>query len=121
VRIIAIGLGDEAHGTPIPVIDAQGRRSTLKHEGREVLSRLDGGTLRAIADASAGGVYLNVATGNINLDEVYASLIRRAERSAMDSTTKMIYREGFQWLLGLALAALTLEALLSPMSKGGRR
>ncbi len=119
VRIIAIGLGDETMGTPIPVIDAQGRRTTLKYEGREVLSKLDGDTLRRIADASTGGVYLNVATGAINLDEVYASLIRRAERSAMESTTKMEYTEGFQWLLGLALIALVLESLLSPMRRGG--
>lgn len=117
VRIIAIGLGSETQGAPIPVLDAQGRPTTLQYEGKEVLSRLQGSTLREIAEASAGGVYLNVATGNINLDEVYASLIRRAERGAIDSATKNVYDEGFQWLLGLALAALTAEALLSPVRR----
>lgn len=117
VRIIAIGLGDEARGTPIPVVDAQGRPTTLTHQGREVLSRLDGQTLRRIAEASAGGVYLNVATGNINLDEVYASLIRRAEKGAIDSATATVYDEAFQWLLGLALLALTAEALISPFRR----
>lgn len=117
VRIIAIGLGDETRGTPIPILDAQGRRTTLKYNGEEVLSKLDGDTLRQIAAASSGGVYLNVSTGNINLDEVYASLIRRAAKGAVDSATKTVYDELFQWFLGLALLALTAEALLSPVKR----
>ena len=83
-RIIAIGLGDEKVGRRVPVEDDYGRRRYLTYDGEEVVTRLDAETLRRVAAATTGGVYFNVATGNINLDEVYTGLILDAERRELE-------------------------------------
>jgi Ca-activated chloride channel family protein len=112
VRLIAIGLGDENEGKRIPVTDASGRRTFLTHEGKEVWSRLDAETLRRAALASRGGKYVNVATGNIELDRIYATLIREAERREVESKSVVRYDEKYQLFLFAALAALLLEAFI---------
>lgn len=106
VRIIAVGLGDEDDGTTIPTTDRQGRPALVTYEGETVRSRLNADLLRQVVRASKDGVYFNVSTGNINLDEVYASLITGAERSAIDEQTGLRYREAFPYLLGGAAACL---------------
>ncbi|MEC9372468.1 MAG: VWA domain-containing protein [Planctomycetota bacterium] len=112
VRIIAIGLGDETRGTPIPVTDVDGRRTFLTYQGERVLSRLDAATLREMAAASEEGVYFNVATGNIALDEVYAELIARAERRELQTREAVQYDEQFQVFLLIALGIIGLESFI---------
>jgi len=68
--------------------------------------------LRAIATASAGGVYLNVGTGTIDLERVYADLIRGAEQTQIEEVETVRYREGYQFLIALALVLLGTEALI---------
>lgn len=117
VRIIAVGLGDETQGHPIPVLDAAGRRTNLVHDGKVVLSRLDAETLRKVAAASKGGVYFNVATGAINLDEVYTQLVRRAEQRELEGRAATRLEEQFQLFLVGALALLALEAMIGERSR----
>lgn len=117
VRIIAIGLGDENVGHRVPITDERGRRSWLTYDGQEVLSKLDADTLRKIATASKDGVYLNVATGNINLDQVYADLIRSAKKRDLDTRSAVRYDEKFYIFLGAALALLTAEAFIGERRK----
>ncbi len=122
VRIIAIGLGDEgegrripvtdAAGRRIPVTDAAGRRTFLTYKGEEVRSKLDGETLRQIALASHDGKYLNVATGNINLDQVYEQFVKEAEQRELESQSVIRYDERYQILLLLALVLLVGETLI---------
>lgn len=112
VRIIAIGIGDETRGTPIPITDDSGRRRNLTHEGQVVLSRLDGKTLREMAAASNMGVYYPVQTGNIELDKVYEELVRSAEQREMEGTAGVRMREQFQWFIGAALLVLLLDGLI---------
>ncbi len=112
VRIIAIGIGDETTGRRIPITDEDGRQRFLQHEGQEVWSRLDGDMLRQVARGSKDGVYFNVATGNINLDEVYTGLIRSEEQRDLEARTAIEYDEKFQIFLGAALALLLLEGLI---------
>ena len=66
-----------------------------------------------VAAATPGGVYLNVGTGNIQMDKVYRSLMERAERREFESSQRMKYEEGFQVFLGIALTLLLLEGLIS--------
>jgi len=58
VRIIAVGLGNEEEGTPIPVVDADGQKSFLTYQGAIVRSKLGASTLREVVRNSAGGVYV---------------------------------------------------------------
>ena len=121
VRLIAIGLGDERVGQRIPVLqgqlgigpDAAAAKSFLRHEGQEVWSRLDAGTLRQMAQATPGGVYLNVATGAIDLGEVYQRLIASAPGQEAGSQVLETVDEKFQIFLFVCVLLLGLEVALS--------
>lgn len=113
IRIIAIGLGDEHQGRRIPVTDERGNRTFLTHNGREVWSRLDAATLRKMANATPGGRYLNVATGTIDLGDVYTKLIAGEEKRDVESLTIKLYEEKFQIFLSMALVALVAEMFIS--------
>lgn len=121
VRLIAIGLGDERVGQRIPVgLDrapaptaADGSRAFLQYQGREVWSKLDAEALRRMADATPGGLYLNVATGSVDLGEVYRRLIASAESTELGTDTVDRRAERFQLFLALCLLCLSLETGLS--------
>jgi len=117
VRLFIVGLGDENEGRRIPVTDESGRRSFMKYREQEVWSRLDADTLRTMAMATPGGRYLNVATGTIDLGEVYMQLIGSAEKKELEEETIQKYEEKFQVFLALAFLLLTLEALISERRK----
>lgn len=122
VRLIAIGLGDERTGQRVPV-DATGTagRTFLTHEGREVWSRLDADTLRRMADATEGGVYLNVSTGAVDLGEVYRRLI--ASAAGRDVGTREMERldEKFQVFLAACILLLALEIALRERRRASSR
>jgi Ca-activated chloride channel homolog len=108
VRIIALGLGSEQSGAVVPGAEYQNQR---------VVSKMNPAELAKIAGASEGGVFLNVGTGNIDLEEVYGDLIASAEKSGTGEAEAMIYREGFQFALAAAVGLLLLEALISERAK----
>ena len=118
VRLFIIGLGDENEGKRIPVVDASGRRTFMRHEGKEVWSRLDAETLREMALAAPGSRYLNVATGTIDLGEVYMQLIGSAEKKEQEEETIEKYEEKFQVFLGICFLLLCIEALISERRRG---
>lgn len=113
VRIIAVGIGDENQGKRIPVTNAAGEKEFLKYQGQEVWSRLDADSLRKMVNATPGGSYLNVATGTIDLGEVYRELVLTAERKALESVTVKRYEEKFQIFLLIAFILLCFEWLLN--------
>jgi Ca-activated chloride channel family protein len=113
VRLFIVGLGDENEGKRIPVTDESGSRTFLKYQGREVWSRLDADTLREMALATPGGRYLNVATGTIDLGEVYLQLIGSAEKKELEEETIEKYEEKFQVFLALGFLLLYLEIMIS--------
>lgn len=125
VRLIAVGLGDERVGQriPVPAPETAAGRRFLRHEGREVWTRLDSDTLRKMADATPGGRYLNVATGTIDLGEVYRRLIGSAEGQEVGTRTLERLDEKFQIFLAVCLLLLALEMLLRdrrrPSAAGG--
>ena len=118
IRIIAVGLGEEEEGQRIPITDKSGNRTFLKYQGQEVWSRLDGDTLRKIVNVSNGGKYFGVATGTIDLGDIYRQLIVEAEKRELESRTIKRYQEKFQIFLGLAFGLLSLEALMGERKRG---
>lgn len=112
IRLLAIGLGDENHGTPIMVTDEQGQRKFLLDNGEMVRSRLDGDTLREMVAKTPGGKYLPVGTGNFDLGSIYRSLIATADKRDLESQTIERYEEKFQIFLGLSLVFLLVEGAL---------
>lgn len=118
IRIIAIGIGDEEQGKRIPLKNEAGRRTFLKYKEQEVWSRLDADTLRKMVNATPGGRYLNVATGTIDLGDVYMKLVARAEKRALESRTVERYEEKFQIFLIGMIILLCGELLVSERKRG---
>ncbi len=114
VRIIAIGLGDDATGSRVPITGPGGQTTFLKYQGQEVWSKLDSDTLREVAYATEGGKYLSVAPGTtMDLGRIYQDLIASAEGRELESMTMMKYDEKFQIFVGLAIVLLMSEVLVS--------
>jgi Ca-activated chloride channel family protein len=111
VRIIAIGVGDEDSAHPIPIDTPRGRQY-VEYQGERVLTRLESDVLRQTALASAGGVYLGVGSGAVELADVYADLSRDDPRIEFDAAERERRREQFQWFLVPAIALLVIEAAM---------
>ncbi len=117
IRIIAIGLGDETEGQRIPITNEKAEKIFLKHNGQEVWSKLDADTLRKMANATPNGKYLNVATGAIDLGDVYQNLIFTADKKHLESQTIRRYEEKFQIFLVLAVFLLLIELIVDERKK----
>jgi Ca-activated chloride channel family protein len=117
IRLIAIGLGDEEEGQPIPITDNRNQRSFLTHDGEIVKSRLDGATLRDMVKATPGGKYFNVATGTIDLGTVYQQLIAGAQKRSLQDQEIQKYEEKFQIFLATAFLLLIIEGTTADKSK----
>lgn len=105
VRIVAIGIGSP-EGALI-----ESRESAVR-------TRLDTSTLREIAEATPGGVFLPVGTGTVDLARLYRDLIASADQESLEQATMIRYTERFPWFLWPLLAVLVIERLI-PI--GGRR
>jgi len=110
VRIIALGLGDSAVGTPVPM--AVNSNQTVRFEGKEILSKLDGKTLGEIASAVPGNAYLEVGTDEIDLAEVYRDLIASAEQTSFGTAQVTSYDDRFVIFLIPAVVLLILESVI---------
>jgi Ca-activated chloride channel family protein len=124
IRIITIGIGSDSEGSLVPSDTAspdarvtQGSNGYVEHDGIRVRSKLDTSTLAHIAAASAGGVFLNVGTGTIDLEKVYQDLIATADKNEVETKVIVNYRELFPWLLGAALIGLFMEVCIPERKK----
>ncbi|MBE0536278.1 MAG: VWA domain-containing protein [Phycisphaerae bacterium] len=118
IRIIAIGLGDDGTGAPIPVVGTDGRRTYLEYDGEQVRSRLDAATLHRVALATPGGRFVQVTPQTtFNLDEIYDWLVASAQKHELESGTVVQYDEHFQLFLAAAVVLIFLEALVSERKK----
>jgi Ca-activated chloride channel family protein len=112
IRIIAVGLGDDATGSRIPITGPNGEKTFLKYKGQEVWSKLNNDTLREIAFAT-NGAHLSVSRGtDMDLGKIYEDLIARAEKRELESMTMMKYDEKFQIFIALAICLLIGEVLI---------
>jgi Mg-chelatase subunit ChlD len=119
VKIVVVGLGSE-QGSQITLTDPQtGAKTTLMHEGKPVISKLDGEALRKIA-LTTEGAYVPAGTSAIDLDSIMESHVRPIVRAAADSSVRVIPAERFQWFVLVSLVCL-LAALWVGAAAGERR
>jgi Ca-activated chloride channel family protein len=119
IRIVAIGLGSE-QGSQITLTDPQtGAKSLLMHDGKPVISKLDGESLRKIALATEG-VYVPAGTNAVDLKSIMQSYVLPIVRSAGDPARRIIPKELFPSQLFFALVFL-LTALWLGSGAGERR
>ena len=113
-RILAIGLGDDSAGQPIPDLRQTGPDGAayVEHDGEIVLSTLDADLLRAVAGATPAGRYLHWATGNLDLGRLYREMIAAAPGRLLEADAIELISERFQIFLGLALLLFAVATVL---------
>jgi Ca-activated chloride channel family protein len=100
VPIYTIGSGKEGY-VPVPIYDDQGRKVTY----RRMLSDLDEGTLREIANQTGGKFFRAADTGTV---EAAFRAIDRAQKIEFQAKSYLVTTELFAWAAwpGLGLLAL---------------
>ncbi len=113
VRVVSIGFGDEL-GSKIEVTDPKtGARTFVKDRtGAEVVSRLDGETLRDIA-LETQGAYIPAGTGALDLQSIYDSHIATLLKGTEAAEETIVRNEAYQWCV-LAALCLLVAALALP-------
>jgi Mg-chelatase subunit ChlD len=105
VKIVAVGLGSE-QGSQITLTDPKtGAKSSLMHDGKPVLSKLNGDQLRKVALITEGA-YIPAGTSAIDLDAIMDSHVQPIMREAADAAVRRIPAERYTWFVLLALLAL---------------
>jgi len=108
--IHAIGIGTQI-GELIPESQDGGYK---KFEGKTVMTRLQEGALKSIAE-STGGMYLYSAAGDLGFDAIY-DVIRRMKKSDYEARVESVYEERFQ-VFAFVGFLLLLAATLVPRQK----
>ena len=113
VRLIPVGVGDEAGGL-IPVLDNQGNPAGFLKDadGNVVMTRLDQAALEKMA-ASAGGSSFRIGFDGLAGDRLFAELQRLGRRD-LEERRVSAYQERFVWPLLLALVCFALRLVLRP-------
>ncbi len=102
IRVYVVGVGS-ALGGKIPVSGRDGRETFVRDpEGQEVVTRLAGETLVALA-RSTGGEYLSTEESATPLEELYRARISKLEGRDLSETTRRIPHDRYQWTLCVAL------------------
>ncbi|MBQ1927325.1 MAG: VWA domain-containing protein [Proteobacteria bacterium] len=103
VVIITVGFGSET-GSTIDVLDRKtGAKTRIKDaKGADVISRLDGETLRQIA-AKTGGVYVPAETGVLDLESIMIRHILPLVSESTQENVREVRIDIFQWFVGLGL------------------
>lgn len=118
VRIFTLAYGTE-NGGPIPQRDSLGfLKGYKKSEGKEIISKVGGEALRALAKAGKGAFY-HSAFGGTHVNEIVED-INRLEKTEFDSEMVTQYDERFQILLWCAFILGCLEILLGERKAVGR-
>ncbi|RMF01153.1 MAG: VWA domain-containing protein [Bacteroidetes bacterium] len=118
--IYTVGVG-EAEGSFIPVRLDGGREDFVRDvSGNPVRSRLNPATLEEIARAG-GGAYFSLAGNAEALADAIQARIDAIEKQAYEQRMFTDYESYFQLFVGLALALLLIEFLLSYRSSRLRR
>jgi hypothetical protein len=112
VKILTIGFGDEA-GSEVFVTDPQtGARTQVRDaDGRPVITRLDGDTLREMALAT-DGAYIPAGTGALDLKSIYDAHIAPLVRGQLDDRGHAARRDAFQWAVLAGLVFLVASIIV---------
>ena len=109
IQVFAIGIGTP-EGEYLRIRNEEGIEEFVRgSSGQPVLSKLDEGTLQAIALAT-GGSYSRLSSDS--LDQLYNSVIARLPREERESELQEIGIERFQWALASALVFLVFDILI---------
>lgn len=105
VKILVVGLGSE-EGSQITLTDPQtGAKTTLMHDGKPVVSKLDAESLRKIA-LTTEGAYVPAGTSAIDLDSIMESHVQPIVRAAADASVRYVPAERYPWLVLASLICL---------------
>lgn len=104
VKIFTVGIGDPGEGARIPVAGGGGAATFMKHEGREVWSKMDESLLEDVA-LKTGGAYVPARTGTYDLGAVYEEHLSELRAGDLQLEKRKRYREQFQWFVAAGLAA----------------
>ena len=107
VAVFTVGVG-ESDGAEVPTLDAFG--NVTGYPGGSVLSRMDEGELRAIADAG-GGVYIH-ANESVNAADALAAELNRMQQTTMEHELENVKVERFQLFAAAAVALLIARELI---------
>ena len=118
VVIYALGIGTTT-GQPIPLHDDNGHVTGYKksEDGSVVVSRLDETSLANLA-STAGGQYFHATPGEEEVEKI-ATLVSQMDRKEFQSRQYLTLVDRFQIPLGIALALIVLEMLVSEDRKPG--
>jgi Ca-activated chloride channel family protein len=109
-RLIAIGIGDRTRGSRISVENEEtGTLSFMKHDNREVWTKLHSETLRQMTASISDGVYFEVANGPFDLKQIYRQVMEHAERTSVEKQVMESYEEKFHLFLGGAVVVLLIS------------
>ena len=107
IRVLTIGLGNPDEGERIPIRDASGNLSYLKHAGQEVWSKMNESTLREIARLTEGA-YVTTGTRAFDLGQIYADSIGKMQGTAFQTEQRQQQRHQYQIFLAAAVLCLLL-------------
>ncbi|HLV61563.1 MAG TPA: VWA domain-containing protein [Fredinandcohnia sp.] len=118
IRVYALGIGTAA-GSPIPVLDASGEVVGYRkdRQGQMVISRLEDGQLRALAERT-GGIYAAVSSGDLGMGAILAEL-RKLERTEREGQLALQWDEAFGIFLAPALLLLALASWIPERRREG--
>jgi Ca-activated chloride channel homolog len=103
IKVYLVGMGTEGGGK-IP----DDARFVRDESGKEVVSKLSGESLRAIADLT-GGAYLSAESSPVPLQEIYEKRIQKLDRRDLFAGKEKVPHDRYQWPLALALVCMLLE------------
>jgi len=107
IRIYVVGVGTQAGGK-IPLV-RDGQAEFLRDpEGNEVVTRLEGESLRRLAEET-GGAYLSAEASPTPLEELYRARISKLEGRDLEGGKRRIPHDRYQWALALGLACMLAE------------
>ena len=110
IRILTIGLGNSVEGGRIPIRDPSGNLTYLRHDGREVWSKMDESTLREIARITEGA-YVAAGTRMFDLGQIYADSIGRMQGNVHQTGQRQRLRHQYQIFLAAAVVCLLLHII----------
>jgi Ca-activated chloride channel family protein len=112
IRIYCVGVGT-SEGDLIPTVDERGEKAYVAdRSGQAVKTRLNEDLLKKIAVAT-GGSYVRATPSDFGLTLLYDKSISKLEKREIEAKMKKHYQERYQIFLGIAVALLLLEPLIS--------
>lgn len=121
VTVMLLGVGT-AKGGPVPELDYQGRPSgqKLDRDGNPVVSRLDGASLRLLAEAGGDARrYFEVGTGEFDEAEIVAAL-GTLKRGALEKKDERVMEELYHFFLFPGFLLLVIEACIGTRRRVAR-